>query len=196
MHCNPIKPRYCELNQLSGRYALSLRAGEVRSQVESQTGRHVGAWEDESDYNPDRGYNIPPRSRNPVILRGGGGVGDVYNQASEQDRQENENNASASRSAKSDSSELRMECMQWGLVPHWMKRQPDHASTLKTINARDDTIMYVTTAASRLAILTRCLLTGKADRCGRASEEGEDALLSQKASMNGSRRATIVFRIT
>jgi putative SOS response-associated peptidase YedK len=123
------------------RYALHLRAGEVRAQVESQTGRHVGAWEDESDYNPDRGYNIPPRSRNPVILRGGGGAGDIYDESSTGE-QKNEQTESTSLH-KAVSNDLRIECMQWGLVPHWMKRQPDHASSLKTINARDDTIVYV-----------------------------------------------------
>ena len=104
------------------RYALRLASGEVRQQVESQFEERVGAWEDEQDYHADRGYNIPPRTRNPVVLRGGGGSADSHDQPPG----------------------LRMENMQWGLVPHWMKRQPDFATALKTINARDDTIMCAT----------------------------------------------------
>jgi putative SOS response-associated peptidase YedK len=30
--------------------------------------------------------------------------------------------------------------MKWGLIPSWTKRSPDYASTLKTINCRDDSL--------------------------------------------------------
>lgn len=105
------------------RYALRLGSGEIREQVESQFENRVDAWEDEQDYHADRGYNISPRTRNPVVLRGGGGGGTE------------EGDTSTQQPA------LRLENMQWGLIPHWMKRQPDHATSLRTINARDDTIM-------------------------------------------------------
>lgn len=70
--------------------------------------------------------------------------------------------------------------MQWGLIPHWMKRQPDHATALKTINARDDTIVYVECVEILVAILRfnlvlcLCRLV-KAVPCGKASEAASDA---------------------
>ena len=34
----------------------------------------------------------------------------------------------------------KLQAMKWGLVPFWTKRNPDYASVLKTINARDDSL--------------------------------------------------------
>lgn len=34
----------------------------------------------------------------------------------------------------------KLQSMKWGLVPFWTKRNPDYASVLKTINARDDSL--------------------------------------------------------
>jgi putative SOS response-associated peptidase YedK len=85
--------------------------------VEEELQRPVAAWEDEEDYNPARGYNIAPRTRNPIVLRGGGpshGHDNADDDADKQDKKE----------TKNDEKVLRIENMQWGLVPHWMKRAP------------------------------------------------------------------------
>ncbi|KAL8912776.1 MAG: hypothetical protein Q9172_007441 [Xanthocarpia lactea] len=34
----------------------------------------------------------------------------------------------------------KLQAMKWGLVPFWTKRNPDYASVLRTINARDDSL--------------------------------------------------------
>lgn len=34
----------------------------------------------------------------------------------------------------------KLQSMKWGLVPFWTKRNPDYASVMKTINARDDSL--------------------------------------------------------
>jgi putative SOS response-associated peptidase YedK len=34
-----------------------------------------------------------------------------------------------------------LQAMRWGLQPHWLKEKPDYSSAMKTINARDDTIL-------------------------------------------------------
>lgn len=99
------------------RYALSLPGGAVRAHIEEELQRPVAAWEDEEDYNPARGYNIAPRTRNPIILRGGASDGAVEPHDDEQ--LEEQENGKASKEKV-----LRIENMQWGLIPHWMKRAP------------------------------------------------------------------------
>ncbi|KAK9893877.1 DUF159-domain-containing protein [Cystobasidium minutum MCA 4210] len=116
------------------RYALSLPAGAVRMHIENELERPVAAWEDEEDYNPSRGYNIAPRTRNPIILRGGASRDDAV------EPQDGEDSEKQGDKKKESEPVLRMENMQWGLIPHWMKRAPDTGSMLKTINAREDTI--------------------------------------------------------
>ena len=139
------------------RYALTAGSGHVRAQVEDQMDACVGAWEDEDAYNDrtQRGYNIPPRTRNVIVLRGGASGGHLRRRHQHRDSSSDEtpeDGADSSRSAADEVSasasdkevpgaQLVMKDMTWGLVPHWMKRQPDHATSLKTINARDDTIV-------------------------------------------------------
>lgn len=84
--------------------------------VENELQRPVAAWEDEEDYNPARGYNVAPRTRNAVILRGGASDGRSH---------EDEDHADDKGKADKGSDKvLRIENMQWGLIPHWMKRAP------------------------------------------------------------------------
>lgn len=87
--------------------------------IENELERPVAAWEDEDDYNPSRGYNIAPRTRNPIILRGGAS-GDADHEP------EDQHDTDSGHGKKTDSGKtvLRMENMQWGLIPHWMKRAP------------------------------------------------------------------------
>jgi putative SOS response-associated peptidase YedK len=35
----------------------------------------------------------------------------------------------------------KLQSMKWGLVPSWSKRAPDYSSVMRTINARDDSLM-------------------------------------------------------
>ena len=42
--------------------------------------------------------------------------------------------------AKEKETHYKLQSMKWGLVPFWTKRSPDYASTLKTINCRDDSL--------------------------------------------------------
>lgn len=58
-----------------------------------------------------RRYNVAPRTRVPV-LRGGAANGRV-----------------------------RAQMMQWGVIPHWTKQPAESGAQLKTINARDDTVL-------------------------------------------------------
>ncbi|MCJ1311896.1 hypothetical protein MMC25_005569 [Agyrium rufum] len=44
-------------------------------------------------------------------------------------------------SEKSHDVRYKLQSMKWGLVPFWTKRNPDYGSMLKTINARDDSLM-------------------------------------------------------
>lgn len=89
--------------------------------VENELQRPVAAWEDEDDYNNDRGYNIAPRTRNVVVLRGGASDGREHEH--QQQDSGGETN-SASKATKTDDKVVRIEMMQWGLIPHWMKRAP------------------------------------------------------------------------
>ena len=59
-------------------------------------------------------YNVAPNTGNAVMrVRGGA--------------------ASADR--------VRINRLKWGLQPHYLKEPPTYATALKTINARDDTVM-------------------------------------------------------
>jgi putative SOS response-associated peptidase YedK len=37
--------------------------------------------------------------------------------------------------------QYKLQSMKWGLVPSWTKRAPDYGSVMRTINARDDSLM-------------------------------------------------------
>lgn len=118
-------------------------------------------WQGEQYYNPDKGTNIPPRTYNPVVLlaersdtdgdhpssRSGGHTGvttdDDGGKAEEGEKRVKDDNKV--EPMENNALAIRIESMQWGLIPHWMKRQPDYATALKTINARDDTILWVVT---------------------------------------------------
>lgn len=34
----------------------------------------------------------------------------------------------------------KLQCMKWGLIPFWTKRNPDYGTVMRTINARDDSL--------------------------------------------------------
>ncbi|KAJ3127713.1 hypothetical protein HK098_005949 [Nowakowskiella sp. JEL0407] len=48
--------------------------------------------------------------------------------------------------------------MQWGVVPSWSKTKPDYASILRTINARDDTILQSKSMWSSMKNRQRCVV--------------------------------------
>ena len=45
------------------------------------------------------------------------------------------------RGGASSADRVRINKLKWGLQPHYLKEPPTYATALKTINARDDTIM-------------------------------------------------------
>lgn len=65
---------------------------------------------------------------------------------------------SAQNGKSSPAVRYKLQSMKWGLVPFWTKRNPDHASMMKTINCRDDSLaqrggMWNTMKASKRCIV-------------------------------------------
>ncbi|OAV93445.1 hypothetical protein, variant 1 [Puccinia triticina 1-1 BBBD Race 1] len=52
-----------------------------------------------------------------------------------------QNRAAVVRRMDPKENRLVIDCMKWGLVPHWSESPPTHGSLLNTINARDDKVV-------------------------------------------------------
>ncbi|PLW32758.1 hypothetical protein PCANC_17364 [Puccinia coronata f. sp. avenae] len=52
-----------------------------------------------------------------------------------------QNRAAVLRRINPQENRLGIDCMKWGLVPHWTESPPTHGSLLNTINARDDKVV-------------------------------------------------------
>lgn len=52
-----------------------------------------------------------------------------------------QNRAAVVRRKESRQTELVIDCMKWGLIPHWTESPPAYGTLLNTINARDDKVV-------------------------------------------------------
>ncbi|KAL2115459.1 hypothetical protein VTJ04DRAFT_9714 [Mycothermus thermophilus] len=76
---------------------------------------------------------------------GGGDDDDARHPADEKTQEGEEEGSGGAHPAQTSpptSSQVRykLQSMKWGLVPSWTRRTPDYATTLKTINCRDDSL--------------------------------------------------------
>ncbi|KAJ1547251.1 hypothetical protein HK096_003802 [Nowakowskiella sp. JEL0078] len=88
----------------------------------------TGPWRAPSNYRPS--YNVGPMRYQPVIVRTmTDSIPDTY-----------------------------LHSMRWGVVPSWSKIRPDYGSVLRTINARDDTILQTKSMWTSMKNHQRCVV--------------------------------------
>ncbi|KAI9810209.1 MAG: hypothetical protein M1826_003685 [Phylliscum demangeonii] len=132
---------------MCGRYALALRASEIRMQLESY-GLPVGSVAEDDATRPS--YNVAPGYHEPIYRANvpdhGAGGHNRHHPTPDPDRLDHarggEGPALAEEEVEAGGKEVgyTLQAMKWGLVPFWTKRNPDYGSMLKTINCRDDSL--------------------------------------------------------
>ncbi|KAI9712224.1 MAG: hypothetical protein M1812_006959 [Candelaria pacifica] len=124
---------------MCGRYALSLRASEVRAQFQN-AGMPVEEAPDDDEVR--QSYNVAPRYhelvyRADVPYYGAGGSRHSNDNAEGQPEPEEQATELVEEAKET---RYKLQSMKWGLVPFWTKRNPDYGSMMKTINCRDDSL--------------------------------------------------------
>ncbi|KAL9112227.1 MAG: hypothetical protein Q9187_007798 [Circinaria calcarea] len=125
---------------MCGRYALGIRATFVRRQLEEH-GMPVAEAPDDDDVRQT--YNFAP-GYHGLVYRA-----DVPDHgAGHRDHEHGETSEGATAGTEEATSledtgekKYKLQVMKWGLVPFWTKRNPDYGSVMKTINARDDSLI-------------------------------------------------------
>lgn len=69
-----------------------------------------------------------------------------------------QNRAAVVRRINAHENRLGIDCMKWGLVPHWTEAPPTHGSLLNTINARDDKVVEPRGLWSTVKGKRRCII--------------------------------------
>ncbi|CAK7242953.1 MAG: hypothetical protein STHCBS139747_004457 [Sporothrix thermara] len=67
----------------------------------------------------------------------------------------------ADQAVASSQSGLQLQVMKWGLVPSWTRTRPNHATMLKTINCRADSLMASTGLWAPLRGRKRCVVVAE-----------------------------------
>ncbi|KAM3547179.1 hypothetical protein MY1884_009683 [Beauveria asiatica] len=116
---------------MCGRYALALRPSEIRQIIEDAGMEVADAPDDEGVDAPRQSYNFAPGYYGAVcrVNTPDHGAGPAPNGA-----------ADGVDCNVGGTISYRLQSMKWGLIPSWSKRNPDHASMLKTINCRSDSL--------------------------------------------------------
>ncbi|KAM3496831.1 hypothetical protein MY10362_009799, partial [Beauveria mimosiformis] len=116
---------------MCGRYALALRPSEIRQIIEDAGMEVADAPDDEGVDAPRQSYNFAPgyygavcRANTPDHGAGPAPDGAADGVDCNDDR----------------TISYRLQSMKWGLIPSWSKRNLDHASMLKAINCRSDSL--------------------------------------------------------
>ncbi|RCI12183.1 hypothetical protein L249_0595 [Ophiocordyceps polyrhachis-furcata BCC 54312] len=123
-----------KLSAMCGRYALALRASQVRQMLQDDA-MAVDVAPDDDDDDNDAGrqsYNFAP-GYHGIVYRAvtpDWGAGPPPSSHRDDDDAQPEGNWTR----------YRLQAMKWGLIPFWTKRNPDYATMLKTINCRDDSL--------------------------------------------------------
>ncbi|KAJ3115366.1 hypothetical protein HDU96_000735 [Phlyctochytrium bullatum] len=154
---------------MCGRTALALDPSDLQQRV------HAARWTNRETYRPS--YNIGPGRSCPVLVRGGampaapGGVGNRRSGRTGTSELELHSMVGV-REGGCDPSKrralanefmhpfgIRMSLAQqkrWGMIPHFMKQKPDNL--MRTINARDDSILAKSPFWSRPRDHQRCVV--------------------------------------
>ena len=128
---------------MCGRYALSLRASQVRQRLADQ---NMPADEAPDDDEARQTYNFAPGSHGLIYRahtsdRGAGPQEDeAHDGEPSPKRTKLSHDAPAVDGLATKEVRYKLQAAKWGLIPFWTKRPPDYSSQLRTINCRDDSL--------------------------------------------------------
>lgn len=124
---------------MCGRYALGIRAGFVRYQLQQQ---NIPVDEAPEDDEVRETYNFAPGSYGLVYRLDADETTHQQHAPSSTDGQRQDDVSPDEVDAITNhSKQHKLQAMKWGLVPSWTKRNPDYSSLMKTINCRDDSLL-------------------------------------------------------
>ncbi|KID62729.1 DUF159 domain protein, partial [Metarhizium hybridum] len=132
---------------MCGRYALALRASQIRQMLQDDDMPVDYSVDDEDGPGaPRQSYNFAP-GYHGVVYRAdtpdwGAGPRSRSHQAKGNDGDEaaaTEEDAAAA-AATAGQVKYKLQSMKWGLVPFWTKRNPDYQTLMRTINCREDSL--------------------------------------------------------
>ncbi|PHH84189.1 hypothetical protein CDD83_2337 [Cordyceps sp. RAO-2017] len=124
---------------MCGRYALALRASQIRQMLEEDDMPVADAPDDEGAGSARQSFNFAP-----------GYHGVVY-RADTPDW-------GAGEPGEPAAVRYRLQAMRWGLIPSWTKRSPDYATVMRTINCRDDSLAAAGGMWATMKARKRCLV--------------------------------------
>ena len=119
----------------------------------------VEEWPEDDDVRQT--YNFAPGNHGLVYRADvpdyGAGVG---HHNGEEDGEDNSHEQATTSTVIEDPKETKykLQSMKWGLVPFWTKRNPNYASVMKTINARDDSLAAKGGMWSTMKQKKRCIV--------------------------------------
>jgi putative SOS response-associated peptidase YedK len=115
------------LENMCGRYVLSMRPSQVRQRLAEQSMPADDA-PDDGDGQLRQSYNFCP-GYHGLIYRADTSDGNEHAAGND------ENEVVVHRVR------YKLQAAKWGLVPFWTKRPPDYGSQMRTINCRDDSLI-------------------------------------------------------
>ncbi|KAG4220240.1 hypothetical protein PC116_g31281 [Phytophthora cactorum] len=125
------------------------------------------APEDEGDGAPRQSYNFAP-GYHGVVYRadvpdwGAGPRRQRGTNASDETAEEGPVEGGDSDDVSNNKSvSYKLQSMKWGLIPFWMKRNPDYGSMMKTINCRDDSLAQSGGMWSTMKARKRCIVVAE-----------------------------------
>jgi putative SOS response-associated peptidase YedK len=149
---------------MCGRYALGLRASQIREYLADEDLPSFDAPPDEGPGAPRRSFNFAP-GYNGLVYRadvpdhGAGPLPSSVKHANDGEHEPEVGSTEPQPEHKNTAAvRYKLQTMQWGLVPFWTKRAPDFASKLKTINCRDDSLAQPTGMWNTIKPRKRCLV--------------------------------------
>ncbi|RDA95643.1 hypothetical protein CP533_1197 [Ophiocordyceps camponoti-saundersi (nom. inval.)] len=121
---------------MCGRYALALRASQVRQMLQDDAMPVDGAPDDDDDDAGRQSYNFAP-GYHGIVYRA---VTPDWGAGPPPRRDDDDAQPESGGGRERGQTRYQLQAMKWGLIPFWTKRNPDYTTMLKTINCRDDSL--------------------------------------------------------
>ncbi|EQL01577.1 DUF159 domain protein [Ophiocordyceps sinensis CO18] len=118
---------------MCGRYALALRASQVRQMLDDDDMPVADAPDDEGAGAPRQSYNFAP-GYHGVVYRADTPDWGAGPSPHARDK------GTVQAGVPLPDVTFKLQSMRWGLIPFWTKRNPDYSSMMRTINCRDDSL--------------------------------------------------------
>lgn len=152
-----LSPLSSIVEEMCGRYVLSLRPSQVRQRLNEQNMPADEAPDDDND-RIRQSYNFAPGYHGLIYRAATSDTdagshdndnGDANDQAEADDTSEpspkraktSHTTSKAVDGRATAETKYKLQAAKWGLVPFWTKRPPDYGSQMRTINCRDDSLL-------------------------------------------------------